>query len=252
MTNLRKALPGGRVLLEDTSLSFYQGAKIGVIGPNGAGKSSLLKIIAQVDREFEGKLWVSDKVKVGYLPQEPRLNPGKTVFENIVEGIGPRWEMLRRFDEICAALEKGEYEHLGGDAVFEEQVALTEKIETTNAWNIKADVQTAMAALRCPRADAAVTDLSGGEARRVALCRLLLSEPDALLLDEPTNHLDAWSVSWIESYLAKYKGTVLAITHDRYFLDNIADWILEIDSGWVFVGWVGREDGGCRRARVFC
>ena len=168
-----------------------------------------------------------------YLPQEPRLDPDKTVFENVTDGLGDKWEMVRRFDEICAAVETGDYEHLGGDAVFEEQGELAEKIETANAWNLKAEVEIAMAALRCPPADSPVTDLSGGEARRVALCRLLMSAPDALLLDEPTNHLDAWSVAWIENYLAKYKGTVLAITHDRYFLDNIASWILEIDSGWV-------------------
>ena len=232
MTNATKVLPGGRKLLDDVSLSFYQGAKIGIIGPNGAGKSSFLKLIAGEDKEFDGSVWISDSVQLGYLPQEPRLNPDKNVIDNIVEGLGERWEIVRRFDEINAALETGDYEHLGGDAVFEEQVELTEKIEAANAWNVKAEVETAMAALRCPKPDANVTDLSGGEARRVALCRLLLSQPDALLLDEPTNHLDAWSVSWIENYLARYKGTVLAITHDRYFLDNIADWILEIEAGY--------------------
>ena len=230
MQNLSKVFPGGKELFKNISLSFFPGAKIGVLGVNGAGKSTLLKIMAGVDKEFNGEAWAADGVKVGYLEQEPKLDPNKTVMENVMDGLGETVELLKKFEEVSMKFA----EPMSDDemnALIEEQATLQEKIDAVNGWDIERTVQIAMDALRCPPADADVTKLSGGEKRRVALCRLLLSKPDMLLLDEPTNHLDAESVAWLEHHLRDYKGTVVMVTHDRYFLDNVTGWILELDRG---------------------
>ncbi len=230
MQNLSKVFPGGKELFKNISLSFFPGAKIGVLGVNGAGKSTLLKIMAGVDKEFNGEAWAADGVKVGYLEQEPKLDPAKTVMENVMDGLGETVALLKRFEEVSMRFA----EPMSDDemnALIEEQAVLQEKIDAANGWDIERAVQIAMDALRCPPADADVTKLSGGEKRRVALCRLLLSKPDMLLLDEPTNHLDAESVAWLEHHLREYKGTVVMVTHDRYFLDNVTGWILELDRG---------------------
>ncbi len=230
MQNLSKVFPGGKELFKNISLSFFPGAKIGVLGANGAGKSTLLKIMAGVDKEFNGEAWAADGVKVGYLEQEPKLDPAKTVMENVMDGLGETVALLKRFEEVSMKFA----EPMSDDemnALIEEQAVLQEKIDAANGWDIERAVQIAMDALRCPPADADVTKLSGGEKRRVALCRLLLSKPDMLLLDEPTNHLDAESVAWLEHHLREYKGTVVMVTHDRYFLDNVTGWILELDRG---------------------
>ena len=230
MQNLSKVFPGGKELFKNISLSFFPGAKIGVLGVNGAGKSTLLKIMAGVDKEFNGEAWAADGVKVGYLEQEPKLDANKTVMENVMDGLGETVELLKRFEEVSMKFA----EPMTDDemnALIEEQASLQEKIDAVNGWDIERTVQIAMDALRCPPADADVTKLSGGEKRRVALCRLLLSKPDMLLLDEPTNHLDAESVAWLEHHLRDYKGTVVMVTHDRYFLDNVTGWILELDRG---------------------
>lgn len=230
MQNLSKVFPGGKELFKNISLSFFPGAKIGVLGVNGAGKSTLLKIMAGVDKEFNGEAWAAEGVKVGYLEQEPKLDPSKTVMENVMDGLGETVALLKRFEEVSMKFA----EPMSDDemnALIEEQAALQEKIDAANGWDIERAVQIAMDALRCPPADADVTKLSGGEKRRVALCRLLLSKPDMLLLDEPTNHLDAESVAWLEHHLREYKGTVVMVTHDRYFLDNVTGWILELDRG---------------------
>ncbi len=230
MQNLSKVFPGGKELFKNISLSFFPGAKIGVLGVNGAGKSTLLKIMAGVDKEFNGEAWAADGVKVGYLEQEPKLDASKTVMENVMDGLGDTVALLKRFEEVSLKFA----EPMSDDemnALIEEQAALQEKIDAVNGWDIERTVQIAMDALRCPPADADVTKLSGGEKRRVALCRLLLSKPDMLLLDEPTNHLDAESVAWLEHHLRDYKGTVVMVTHDRYFLDNVTGWILELDRG---------------------
>ena len=230
MQNLSKVFPGGKELFKNISLSFFPGAKIGVLGVNGAGKSTLLKIMAGVDKEFNGEAWAADGVKVGYLEQEPKLNPEKNVMENIMDGLGETVALLKRFEEVSMKFA----EPMTDDemnALIEEQASLQEKIDAANGWDIERTVQIAMDALRCPPAEADVTKLSGGEKRRVALCRLLLSKPDMLLLDEPTNHLDAESVAWLEHHLRDYKGTVVMVTHDRYFLDNVTGWILELDRG---------------------
>ena len=230
MKQLTKVLPGGRELVKDVSLSFFPGAKIGVLGVNGAGKSTLLKIMAGIDKEFNGEAWSADGATVGYLPQEPGLDPNKTVEENVVEGLGETTRLIARFNEIsekfAEPLEDDEM-----NALLAEQGELQEKIDAVNGWEIERTVEIAMDALRCPPGDADVSKLSGGERRRVALCRLLLQKPDLLLLDEPTNHLDAESVGWLELHLQEYEGTVVAVTHDRYFLDNVAGWILEVDRG---------------------
>lgn len=230
MQNLSKVFPGGKELFKNISLSFFPGAKIGVLGVNGAGKSTLLKIMAGVDKEFNGEAWAAEGVKVGYLEQEPKLDPSKNVMENVMDGLGETVALLKRFEEVSM-----KFAELMSDdemnALIEEQAALQEKIDAANGWDIERTVQIAMDALRCPPADADVTKLSGGEKRRVALCRLLLSKPDMLLLDEPTNHLDAESVAWLEHHLRDYKGTVVMVTHDRYFLDNVTGWILELDRG---------------------
>ena len=230
MQNLSKVFPGGKELFKNISLSFFPGAKIGVLGVNGAGKSTLLKIMAGVDKEFNGEAWAAEGVKVGYLEQEPKLDPSKNVMENVMDGLGETVALLKRFEEVSMKFA----EPMSDDemnALIEEQAALQEKIDAANGWDIERTVQIAMDALRCPPADADVTKLSGGEKRRVALCRLLLSKPDMLLLDEPTNHLDAELVAWLEHHLRDYKGTVVMVTHDRYFLDNVTGWILELDRG---------------------
>ncbi len=230
MKQLTKVLPGGRELVKDVSLSFFPGAKIGVLGVNGAGKSTLLRIMAGIDGEFNGEAWAADGATVGYLPQEPELDPDKTVEENVVEGLGETTRLIARFNEISEKFaEPMEDDEM--NALLAEQGELQEKIDAVNGWEIERTVEIAMDALRCPPGDADVTRLSGGERRRVALCRLLLRKPDLLLLDEPTNHLDAESVGWLELHLQAYEGTVVAVTHDRYFLDNVAGWILEVDRG---------------------
>ncbi len=230
MKGLSKTYPGGKEVLKNIWLSFLPGAKIGVLGANGAGKSTLLKIMAGLDDNFTGEAWAAEGVKVGYLPQEPQLNPEKDVLGNVMEGAGEVAQNVQRFEEVSMKLgEVTDDEEM--NKLLEEQGELQEKIDAANGWDIQRTVEIAMDALRCPAGDADVTKLSGGERRRVALCRLLLSKPDMLLLDEPTNHLDAESVAWLERFLQEYEGTVVAITHDRYFLDNVAGWILELDRG---------------------
>ncbi len=230
MKDLRKVVPPKREILKGIWLSFYPGAKIGVLGPNGAGKSTLLRIMAGVDRDFLGEAWPAEGVRIGYLPQEPRLDLAKDVRGNVEEGVAEVRALLTRFDEVNARLA----EPLDADEmekVLQEQGRVQDAIDAANGWDLDRTVEIAMDALRVPRGDADVTTLSGGEVRRVALCRLLLQRPELLLLDEPTNHLDAESVAWLERYLKEYPGTVVAITHDRYFLDNVAGWILELDRG---------------------
>ncbi len=230
MKDLRKIVPPKREILKGIWLSFYPGAKIGVLGANGAGKSTLLRIMAGVDQDFLGEAKPADGVRTGFLPQEPRLDPDKDVRGNVEEGVAEIRGLLTRFDEINARLG----EPLDPDEmekVLEEQARVQDAIEAAGGWDLDRTVEIAMDALRCPPGEADVATLSGGEVRRVALCRLLLSKPDMLLLDEPTNHLDAESVAWLERFLKDYPGTVVAITHDRYFLDNVAGWILELDRG---------------------
>ena len=230
MQNLSKVFPGGRELFKGITLSFLPGAKIGVLGVNGAGKSTLLKIMAGVDREFNGEAWAADGVRVGYLEQEPKLDPAKNVIENIMDGLGETRDLLKRFEEVSARFAEPMSDEEMNELI-NEQAELQEKIDACNGWDFERGIQIAMDALRCPPADADVTKLSGGEKRRVALCRLLLQKPDILLLDEPTNHLDAESVAWLEKHLQNYAGTVVMVTHDRYFLDNVTGWILELDRG---------------------
>jgi sulfate-transporting ATPase len=230
MKGLSKTYPGGREVLKDVWLSFLPGAKIGVLGPNGSGKSTLMRIMAGTDKDFTGEAWAADGIKVGYLSQEPDLDPEKDVAGNVTEGLGEIKALLDRFEAVSARFA----EELSDDEMNEliaEQGELQEKIERANGWELDRTVEIAMDALRCPPGDADVTKLSGGERRRVALCRLLLQKPDLLLLDEPTNHLDAESVSWLQRFLHDYPGTVVTVTHDRYFLDEVAGWILELDRG---------------------
>jgi energy-dependent translational throttle protein EttA len=230
MKGLGKVHPPDAVVLRDIWLSFLPGAKIGVLGLNGAGKSSLLRIMAGEDNDFLGEAFPADGISVGFLQQEPRLDPKKTVKGNVEEGVAAVKALLDRYDELNMKLgEDLSPEEM--DKVLEEQGRLQDRIDAVNAWDIDSQLELAMDALRCPPADSDVTTLSGGERRRVALCRLLLQSPDLLLLDEPTNHLDAESVAWLERFLKEYKGTVVAVTHDRYFLDNAAEWILELDRG---------------------
>jgi ATPase subunit of ABC transporter with duplicated ATPase domains len=230
MKNLTKSYPGGREVFKGITLSFLPTAKIGVLGPNGAGKSTLMRIMAGQDRDFGGEAWAAEGAKVGYLPQEPQLDPNMTVGENVRAAFAELSANLARFNEISEkfAEEMSEDEM---NNLLAEQAELQEKIDAVNGWEIDRQVDIALDALRCPPADSAVTHLSGGERRRVALCRLLLEKPDLLLLDEPTNHLDAESVSWLEKTLREYQGAVLIVTHDRYFLDNVTGWILEVDRG---------------------
>jgi len=222
MHKLSKAYPGGKQVLKDVSLSFLPGAKIGVVGLNGAGKSTLLKIMAGVVDDYLGEAKAADGIKVGYLPQEPELNPDKDVLGNAMEGVGEKKAILDRYNEIAANY---------SDETADEMTALQDQIDALDLWDLDTQVEQALDALRCPPGDADVTKLSGGEKRRVALTRLLLSKPDILLLDEPTNHLDAESVAWLERYLKEYAGCVILVTHDRYFLDNITEWTLELDRG---------------------
>lgn len=228
MKDLCKTFPGGKEVLKHIWLSFFPGAKIGVIGPNGAGKSTLIKIMAGLDQDFTGEAFAADGVKVGYLPQEPQLDPSKDVMGNIMDGVGEIRDLLARFEEVNMKFADPDADM---DVLLAEQAELQEKIDACNGWELERTIEIAMDALRCPPADADVTKLSGGEKRRVALCRLLLSKPDMLLLDEPTNHLDAESVAWLQVFLKNYTGTVVMVTHDRYFLDNVTGWILEMDRG---------------------
>ncbi|ODT99024.1 MAG: energy-dependent translational throttle protein EttA [Rhodospirillales bacterium SCN 65-16] len=228
MKGLNKTYPGGKQVLKDIWLSFLPGAKIGVLGLNGSGKSSLLRIMAGQDDNFTGEAWAAEGVKIGFLEQEPQLDPNKDVLGNVMDGAGDMARMLARFEEVSNAFSDPDADM---DKLIAEQADLQEKIDAGNGWDLGRTVEIAMDALRCPPSDAAVDKLSGGERRRVALCRLLLSKPDMLLLDEPTNHLDAESVAWLERHLAEFPGTVVAVTHDRYFLDNVAGWILELDRG---------------------
>ena len=247
MKNLSRTYPGGREVVKNVTLAFLPGAKIGVLGVNGSGKSTLMKIMAGLDKDYTGEAFVAEGAKVGYLSQEPELDPTKTVMENVIEGLGETKALLDRFDTVSARFA----EELSDDemnALIAEQAELQEKIDAINGWDLQRTVEIAMDALRCPPGDADVTKLSGGERRRVALCRLLLSKPDLLLLDEPTNHLDAESVSWLEKFLENYPGTVVAVTHDRYFLDNVAGWILELDRGkgipyeGNYTGWLQQKE----------
>ncbi|HVZ69555.1 MAG TPA: energy-dependent translational throttle protein EttA [Rhizomicrobium sp.] len=222
MKGLSKTYPGGKQVLKDIWLSFYPGAKIGIVGVNGAGKSTLMKIMAGIDKEFTGEAWAADGVTRGYLPQEPVLDPSKDVRGNVMDGVAAKKALLDRYNEIAANY---------SDETADEMAKLQDQIEAAGLWDLDSQVDQAMDALRCPDGDADVTKLSGGERRRVALCRLLLEAPDILLLDEPTNHLDAESVAWLEHTLREYKGCVILVTHDRYFLDNVTGWILELDRG---------------------
>ncbi len=262
MKGLTKTYPGGREVLKDIWLSFLPGAKIGVLGPNGAGKSTLMKVMAGIETEFNGEAWAADGAKVGYLPQEPELDADKDVMGNVMEAMAETKALLDRFNEVALKFA----EPMDDDemaALIEEQGELQEQIDAVNGWDLERTLEIAMDALRLPPGDASVTNLSGGERRRVALCRLLLQKPDLLLLDEPTNHLDAESVAWLERHLEDYEGTVVAVTHDRYFLDNVAGWILELDRGQGipyegnYSGWLdqkqkrleqeGREEAARRR-----
>lgn len=230
MKELRKSYTGGKEVLKGIHLSFYPGAKIGLLGPNGAGKSTLLKIMAGLDKDFSGEAWAAEGAKIGYLAQEPKLDESKNVLDNILEGMADKKALVDRFNEVsmkmCEDITDDEMNNL-----MTEQAELQEKIDAAEAWDLERDASIAMDALRTPPGDAKVDALSGGEKRRVALCKLLLEKPDLLLLDEPTNHLDAESVAWLEHFLKDYKGTVVMITHDRYFLDNVTGWILELDRG---------------------
>src|SRR6478672_116381 len=232
MKGLTKAFPGHKPILNGINLQFYQDAKIGIVGPNGSGKSSLMKIMAGRDTEFTGEAWPGEGITVGYLEQEPQLDPNKTVMENVKDGVRPVADMLERFNAISAQMaDPGD----DFDALMAEMGELQEKIDAVDGWTLDNQLEIAMDALRCPPGDSPVANLSGGEKRRVALTRLLLEKPSILLLDEPTNHLDAESVQWLEQHLARYAGTVIAVTHDRYFLDNVVNWILELDRARYYI-----------------
>src|SRR5947207_9406586 len=222
MQGLTKTYPGNRKVLDNIHLSFYPDAKIGVLGVNGSGKSTLLRIMAGIDTDFTGDGWVAEGARVGYLPQEPQLDESKTVRENVMEGVAKSKAILDRYNELAMNY---------SDETADEMTQLQDQIEAKGLWDLDSKVDQAMDALRCPPDDSDVQTLSGGERRRVALCRLLLEQPHLLLLDEPTNHLDAESVSWLEAHLRNYPGAILIVTHDRYFLDNVTGWILELDRG---------------------
>jgi len=248
MKDLRKVVPPKREILKGIWLSFYDGAKIGVLGLNGAGKSSLLRIMAGVDTDFLGEAFIGKGYSVGLLPQEPQLDPQKDVVGNVQEGVAAKKAVLDRFNEVSAKFA----EPMSDDEMqklLDEQARLQDKIDAGNLWDLDREIEIAMDALRCPPADAEVAKLSGGERRRVALCRLLLARPDLLLLDEPTNHLDAESVAWLERFLKEYPGTVVAVTHDRYFLDNVAGWILELDRG-AGIPWEGNYSSWLEQKRT--
>jgi energy-dependent translational throttle protein EttA len=230
MKGLSKTFPGGRELFKDIWLSFLPGAKIGIIGVNGTGKSTLMKIIARMEPDFQGEAWAAEGSTVGYLPQEPALDPALTVRENIMTGLTHINQLLEAFEAVSHRFSEP-LTDAEMDALISEQAELQEKIDAVDGWDVERRIQIAMDALRCPPSESAVTHLSGGEKRRVALCRLLLQHPDMLLLDEPTNHLDAESIAWLERFLKEYSGTVILVTHDRYFLDNVVTWILELDRG---------------------
>ena len=222
MDQLSKTYPGWKQVLKDIRLSFFPGAKIGVVGVNGSGKSTLLKIMAGLDSEYSGEAWAAEGAKVGYLEQEPQLNPSKDVLGNVMEGVAEKLEKVERYNELAMNY---------SDETADEMASLQDELDSQNLWDLDSQVEQAMDALRCPPSDASVDNLSGGEKRRVALCKLLLSKPDMLLLDEPTNHLDAETVAWLQHYLSDYAGTVVLVTHDRYFLDQVTGWILELDRG---------------------
>ena len=238
MQGLTKTFPPSKKVLDNIHLSFYPDAKIGVLGVNGSGKSTLLRIMAGIDKEFTGEGWVAEGVRVGYLEQEPQLDPTKTVRENVMEGVAVKKALLDRYNEIASNY---------SDETADEMAKLQDKIDSQNLWDLDSQVDLAMDALRCPADDSDVTKLSGGERRRVALCRLLLDQPELLLLDEPTNHLDAESVNWLEGHLRNYPGAILIVTHDRYFLDNVTGWILELDHGrgipyeGSYTSWLGQK-----------
>ncbi|ARP97982.1 energy-dependent translational throttle protein EttA [Pseudorhodoplanes sinuspersici] len=238
MQGLTKVYPGNRKVLENIHLQFYPDAKIGVLGVNGSGKSTLLRIMAGIDTDYSGEAWVADGARVGYLPQEPQLDPDKTVRENVMEGVAKQKAILDRYNELAMNY---------SDETADEMTKLQDEIEAQGLWDLDSKVDQAMDALRCPPDDADVTSLSGGERRRVALCKLLLDAPELLLLDEPTNHLDAESVAWLEGHLRNYPGAILIVTHDRYFLDNVTGWILELDRGkgipyqGNYTSWLGQK-----------
>ncbi len=247
MQGLSKVFPGGREVVKDVRLSFLPGAKIGVLGANGTGKSTLLRIMAGIDTEYGGEAWSAEGASVGFLQQEPALNSDKDVYGNVLEGLEETHALLQRFGEVSAKFaEPLEDDEM--NSLIEEQGVLQEKIDAVDGWELERTIDVAMDALRCPPGDTDVATLSGGERRRVALCRLLLQKPDLLLLDEPTNHLDAESVAWLERFLHDYEGTVVAVTHDRYFLDNVAGWILELDHGRAlpfegnYTGWLEQKE----------
>jgi ATP-binding cassette ChvD family protein len=228
MKNVTKTWPGGKTVLNNITLSFLPGVKIGVLGPNGSGKSTLMKVMAGIEKDYNGEAWVADGARVGYLAQEPQLDPDKTVLENVMEALKPVKDMVDRFNAIGLAMAEPDADF---ESLMAEMGELQEKIDAVEGWELERTIEIALDALRCPPPDSAVTHLSGGEKRRVALCKLLLEKPDLLLLDEPTNHLDAESVTWLQRHLEDYKGTVVMVTHDRYFLDNVTSWILELDRG---------------------
>jgi ATP-binding cassette ChvD family protein len=235
MKGMTKTFPGAnKPVLSNINLQFYPDAKIGIVGPNGTGKSTLMKIMAGMDTEFTGEAWPGEHIRVGYLAQEPELDPNKTVRENVMDGVRPVADLVDRFNEISMIMGDPP-EDADFDALMEEMGTLQEKIDAVDGWSLDSQLELAMDALRCPPGDSPVTSLSGGEKRRIALTRLLLEKPDILLLDEPTNHLDAESVAWLEKHLVDYKGNVILVTHDRYFLDNVVSWILELDRGRYFV-----------------
>jgi ATPase subunit of ABC transporter with duplicated ATPase domains len=250
MQNLRKMVPPKREILKGIWLSFFYGAKIGVLGHNGAGKSTLLRIMAGQDHEFSGEANPAKGIKVGFLSQEPSLDPAKTVLGNVEEGVAETKALLDRYNAISEKFSEP-MEPDAMEKLLEEQAKVQDQIEAAGAWELDRTLEMAMDALRCPPADQSVATLSGGEKRRVALCRLLLQRPDLLLLDEPTNHLDAESVAWLERFLKEYAGTVVAVTHDRYFLDNVAGWILELDRG-AGIPWEGNYSSwlGQKQARL--
>jgi ATP-binding cassette ChvD family protein len=232
MKGMTKTFPGApKPVLSNISLQFYQGAKIGIVGPNGAGKSTLMKIMAGIDTEFTGEAWPGENITVGYLPQEPQLDPTKTVLGNVKDGARETADMVDRYNEISALMGEPDADF---DALMEEMGSLQDRIDAVDGWTLDNQLEVAMEALRCPPSDWSVENLSGGEKRRIALTRLLIQKPSILLLDEPTNHLDAESVNWLENHLKEYHGAVLMITHDRYFLDNVVGWILELDRGKYF------------------
>ena len=248
MKDLRKTTPQGKEILRGIWLGFFHGAKIGVIGANGAGKSSLLRIMAGIDPDFSGEAFLNPGYSVGFLPQEPVLDPGKSVLEHVEDAVAEKRALLRRFDEISARFgEDLSPEEM--DRLLAEQARLQDAIDAQNLWDLDRQLEIAMDALRLPPGDADTATLSGGERRRVALCQVLLRQPDLLLLDEPTNHLDAESVAWLERHLQEYPGTVVAITHDRYFLDNVAQWILELDRG-AGIPWEGNYTSWLEQKRA--